>query len=935
MKNRRNLIFNIGDENRIVVENIDKETLEASIFSEPYHYALDALNSYVGSMPTEKDKRIEEEKLWRNNIFAFIGDRGSGKTSCMQSVAQLLVKPTNLKEDNDNKVFGEKFHKIDMVDPSFVDNDSNVVGVILASLYKQYQEYFKEHKGNESQRIELATRFAKVQHDFYRMMESDKTKEDDLESLSSLSAAIDLKQSMLQLVDSFMEYIGEKNAILLVPVDDIDLHSKAATDMVEQIRKYLVLPNVVVLMAVKMSQLSKLKRLQFSKEYQDGRNTLSDTELDEMVEKYITKLVPYGHRIYMPDANYYWNALVTIKRENEIECEKVSIRQFIPELIFKKTRYLFYNSSIKTSYIVPDNLRELRQLMRLLYDMPDYIKDGEIVKNNNKVLFKKYLFQSWMMNHLDAKSQSLIRELLSVTDSIQVNAFALRIIRNKFYVRNDEGKIVAPWDNENKELDYIMRKENMVYNIAIGDVLAVIDCLERLDITIEQMYFLFMIKTIYSIRLYEYYVDYCEELTEKMIHEAPDDIRPIEHIFKKKLFEGMALPDYFKLMGGRLFNTRASLILPVALGPDSVSRSNRVIYMNALNELMKKCVDHSDGVSPDEIKMAEFFMLCTARVYRSRNKPKGNNDYYEPGFRTNRDIVYAVSFGNKPNAFFDIASFMYNIIDVKRCYGRFKYGKVFLKKVQDGENAFAQSLFASFRQKNLEKLGKEDENQLSFREKIGWFSIRNIEILQDLTIYLDEYSYKDKTGDIGKLIEFFSRLASYEISSYDKAKDALEYNVIDYKFVQAIVDLLNVITENNSLTKVFHKIYDGYLAKDIDKEEDDGIELPALQDVLAEYQANPLQEQHLRDLIKHNYAMVDTIRKNLPKKVAAFKDPRFAEILNEGLTQIGENKIKQEHVHAIYEYINHKITYLIPAPDGNLEANNQDPLPAPEEPDGH
>lgn len=263
MKNRRNLIFNIGDENRIVVENIDKETLETSIFSEPYHYALDALNSYVGSMPTEKDKRIEEEKLWRNNIFAFIGDRGSGKTSCMQSVAQLLVKPTNLKEDKGNKVFGEKFHKIDMVDPSFVDNDSNVVGVILASLYKQYQEYFKDHKGNESQRIELANRFANVQHDFYRMMESDKTKEDDLESLSSLSAAIDLKQSMLQLVDSFMEYIGEKNAILLVPVDDIDLHSKAATDMVEQIRKYLVLPNVVVLMAVKMSQLSKLKRLQF------------------------------------------------------------------------------------------------------------------------------------------------------------------------------------------------------------------------------------------------------------------------------------------------------------------------------------------------------------------------------------------------------------------------------------------------------------------------------------------------------------------------------------------------------------------------------------------------------------------------------------------------------------------------------------------------
>lgn len=42
-----------------------------------------------------------------------------------------------------------------------------------------------------------------------------------------------------------------------------------------------------------------------------------------------------------------------------------------------------------------------------------------------------------------------------------------------------------------------------------------------------------MIKTIYSIRLYEYYVDYCEELTEKTTHETPDDIRPIEHILKE------------------------------------------------------------------------------------------------------------------------------------------------------------------------------------------------------------------------------------------------------------------------------------------------------------------------------------------------------------------------------------------------------------------
>lgn len=364
-----------------------------------------------------------------------------------------------------------------------------------------------------------------------------------------------------------------------------------------------------------MSQLSKLKRLQFSKEYQDKRNTLSDTELDEMVEKYITKLVPYGHRIYMPDATFYWDAQLTVLKNDEVEQENVSIRQFIPELIFRKTRYLFYNSSIKTSYIVPDNLRELRQLMRLLYDMNDYFNEvGDTVKEevNNKMVFKKYLFQSWMMNHLDASSQSLIKELLAVTDSIQMNAFTLRIIRQKFYLKDDNGKLVAPWQGEEKdgirqELDYVMRKDNMVYNVALGDVLAVIDYLERLDITSEQMYFLFMIKTIYSIRLYEYFLDYTDYLQNSKVRPTEESQNEGQKVLRRKLYEDLQLPDYLKLIAGRVFNTRASLILPVGRKKESVSRSNRVINLRPLNELIQKCIEERNTVSAKTIQMVEFF----------------------------------------------------------------------------------------------------------------------------------------------------------------------------------------------------------------------------------------------------------------------------------------------------------------------------------------
>ena len=47
MKNRRTITFNIGDENRIVVENINKDIIKSSIFSEPYHYILVRVSAFI------------------------------------------------------------------------------------------------------------------------------------------------------------------------------------------------------------------------------------------------------------------------------------------------------------------------------------------------------------------------------------------------------------------------------------------------------------------------------------------------------------------------------------------------------------------------------------------------------------------------------------------------------------------------------------------------------------------------------------------------------------------------------------------------------------------------------------------------------------------------------------------------------------------------
>ena len=945
MKNRRTITFNIGDENRIVVESINKDTIKSSIFSKPYHYILNALDHYIDALPDNRDDDFKSNDIWRNNIFAFIGERGSGKTSCMRSIVHLLEDPRNSQLDN--VVLKRNFYALDMIDPSFIDNESNIIGVILATLYKEFLNHSQDI--NEGLKIKLAESFARVQHDFSRMMTATAIPDDDLEALSSLSAAIDLRTSMYELIDRFMKYMGKEKAILLIPVDDIDLHSKAATIMVEQIRKYLVLPNVLVVMAMKINQLAKLKRLQYSTEYRDDNQTLNDKDLDEMVDRYITKLVPYNHRVYMPEATVYWDAELHIKQKDDF-CHKFeSVRQAVPELIFRKTRYLFYNSVVKTSFIVPDNLRELRQFIRLLVDMKDYWQydsDGKLIaeESNNKEVFKKYLFESWMMNHLGTDSQKGIKELASVSEAIQINATALRIIRKKF----EKEKYFI--NTESAELTNILRQNNQVYNIAIGDVLAIIDFLERKDISLEQMHFLFMIKTLYSMRLYEFYDEYTEGINadkERNIEMSS------ERVLARGLYEDMKLPNYLKLIGGRFFNTRMIVELPK--GSENPYRSNRVINLDALKALMKLCVEHPESTMPVEWKMAELFMLCTARIFKSRNYgPQKKKDYIEPNFREYHELVYSASLVRKPKGYWDIGSFLFNVVDIERCYKRFEYGNEFVRLVNEPYGLYEKSLYNSFKLlsgntiRNMSPKDYQDycnahqiliasENtHVSSFDKHGWLSwscVRNAEILCDLISFLDEDEYKTSGDDVKILERFFFLMSQYSIYSYDKTGNGEEgdYYRINYRFARLVMETLKEIDSSYSLKEIFKLIYDEFK---ITEKLDSGYYEEKIKKLMVDYyeemhgQIPVITEEKLKSTLTSRKCSKGTLIEKILKLDSRFKKEPYRKMLNEVLPIAGKEQMTVDDVPQILEAINNGLKGLN---NGNAETNNQNAVPTAEE----
>ena len=85
----KKLIFTQGDETRPKFEDLrDEATLKESIFADIYDSAFTLIKEISKSSKHIDNKHNRE----RNNIIAFIGERGSGKTSCLKSIYHSLNK---------------------------------------------------------------------------------------------------------------------------------------------------------------------------------------------------------------------------------------------------------------------------------------------------------------------------------------------------------------------------------------------------------------------------------------------------------------------------------------------------------------------------------------------------------------------------------------------------------------------------------------------------------------------------------------------------------------------------------------------------------------------------------------------------------------------------------------------------------------------------
>ena len=814
------LRFYRGQEDMVVVE---KRDYGESIFSEQYILALRQI-----------EKMLSQPKEMIPSIVAFCGDRGEGKSSCMETVRHIIGHKT---EDQVAGYLGNqyptisntKFHILETIDPAFFDERHNVLELVLGQMFSKFKERIDKYEAAEKkQKREASMRlqecFHKAKWCLTQMEKGIQAGYDPIEELDALAAGMSLREEMDRLISEYLTFFSEEGAdaehnFLVISIDDLDLNVGEAYVMAEQIRKYLVSKQCLLLVSLKVEQLIEVIANYLNNQAAPNKSL----DAPAMAAKYVTKLIPTENRVNMPKIYDLCDMQLKVYKSKDDQQPKDynSVKEAVVQLIYMKARFLFYNSKGSVSPIVPNNLRSLRHLLGMLLNMKDF--NGNEVSIANKHAFKSYFYQTWT-RLLNEDNQRKAQLLTSGSDVSDTNKLAVSILSE--YIRTDKS-------NADSLVAQIVNPNNYSYNISVGDVFYLINFLERSNVDEELKWLLFFIKSYYSIRLYEYY----DVITEQKGEMNPEPKSEGEVFRSDGWFKRTNQLQRF--VNGSYFTYQPDDLLPrMTLGPNEFFFRDLRVY-SARTQLYKDCIHNlKSGMQGYEamteedktsfkqrFRVAEMLALCTKKSVKQKERGTHYSvprDFAEPYYLTNyhKSTGYLV---------FDIMAPFYNLVNLKYTYGRFVYladaeheEKDFYHFAYTHEWSLLRRMIDHVRLKEynesheqkitMEQLPVMEEGKLDeyFMRLISNGAIRNGDVLLAMmenttSRRANMHNTKDHLDCIR---EFYRDIINSEMRTYRNSRNAPPY-IIRFAYLDALIELLNDAEEG----ELFRNIYTTGLEK--------------------------------------------------------------------------------------------------------------------------
>lgn len=426
---------------------IKSDILEDDIFFEQYKQSAELLESLLLAqnnklkLAREKDVgRRNDYGEYTNNIIAFCGDRGCGKTSTMLSFLEHVRKVSNGIHEtshvfsNDSIVKKTAIVDAIYIDPSTLDNEHNILDLLLSNMFQNVKSKIVRNTCYMSldKQTELLKCFQKVYRtvsivkDSKVILEKEFDDEGDLSKLSCLSESIrlrDLFEQLLKLYFSFMLGNDEddryENATIIIAIDDLDISFANTYEMAEQIRKYLIVPGICILLAINIEQLIccikeyNMRHFRMHLELQGNGISIVD-KVENLARRYVSKLLPNAHRVLLFDIydirNFVVDEIDTAKKfDNPIE--------LVNEWLYKKTGMLPENIFGSCSVPKVYSLRDFVSVMYIFRSLPSPVEmDGSIKKDvvlRNIEIYYYNCFAPWVEEMCTIASQEPVYRQLS------------------------------------------------------------------------------------------------------------------------------------------------------------------------------------------------------------------------------------------------------------------------------------------------------------------------------------------------------------------------------------------------------------------------------------------------------------------------------------------------------------------------------------------
>lgn len=350
------------------------------------------------------EERLDELLFpFSSNIIAFTGPRGVGKTRTMLSISRklqngldekdALIKRMDLKTRED--LTNARFVVIPPISPSVMEEKQNILYVILTRLFRYAEEMLdaqdcRSRRKLEDQREMLYHAFQDCYSGINGLKQDKRESHGDLMELQDLRDGLILRRHFYNLVSAILANHPGKHSFLVVQLDDADSQIKNGYEVLEDVRKYLQIPNLVILMSTDVDMLQDVILQDYFRQFPDRKNDIGFRhELIKSCRKYIDKLIPPSYMIHLPSLGMILQSYSDIKLEykdwnGELVypwASDLDLQDTVLMEIYRKTGVLFVRPSGYVHYIVPTTLRGLNQLLYLLSRMKELPK-LEADKNN-------------------------------------------------------------------------------------------------------------------------------------------------------------------------------------------------------------------------------------------------------------------------------------------------------------------------------------------------------------------------------------------------------------------------------------------------------------------------------------------------------------------------------------------------------------------------